>query len=89
MSFEATKLINDYYEADGETIIIENDQIEYKKYYQAGKEVDWDEYKKNRPQDRLDMEALGSLQKIGDAKTWKRVASKALCKAINADMDKK
>ena len=63
-SYESTRLINDFYEADGETIIIENDQIEYKAYFKAGKKVDWDEYKKNRPQDRLDMDKLSEVMKI-------------------------
>lgn len=63
LSFEATRLIKGYYEADGETIIIENDQIEYKKYFVAGKSVDWDQYKKNRPEDRLDMAKLENLQR--------------------------
>ena len=71
MSFEATSLINDFYEPSGETIIIENDQIEYKKYFSydhANKkpiEVDWDEYKKNRPEDRLDFEQLEILKTQG------------------------
>jgi hypothetical protein len=70
LSFESTKLINDFYEPDGETIIIENDQIEYKKYFSYDHstnkpiEVDWDEYKKNRPQDRLDMEKLDEVCKL-------------------------
>ena len=72
LSFEATKLINGFYEADGETIIIENDEIEYKKYFVAGKAVDWDEYKKNRPQDRLDMSNLVGLQKIGNQRSMNR-----------------
>ena len=33
ISFEATKLHQEYFEPDGETIIIENDSIEYKKYF--------------------------------------------------------
>jgi len=71
LSFEATSLINDFYEPSGETIIIENDQIEYKKYFSydhANKkpiEVDWDEYKKNRPEDRLDFEQLEILKTQG------------------------
>lgn len=70
MSFEASKLINGYYEPDGETIIVENDNIEYKKYFsydekkKAPIEVDWDEYKRNRPQDRLDLSKLEEIMEI-------------------------
>lgn len=41
MSFDSSKLINGYYEPDGETIIVEDDQVEYKKYFA------YDEEKKN------------------------------------------
>ena len=77
MSFEATKLINDFYEADGETIIIENDMIEYKKYFKAGKEVDWAEFKKNRPQDRLDFEMLETVLQDAQIKCNRREATQA------------
>jgi hypothetical protein len=66
LSFESTKLIKGFYEADGETIIIENDSIEYKKYFLAAVEVDWDQYKKNRPEDRLDVKELQKLQALGN-----------------------
>ena len=55
MSFEASKLINGFYEPDGETIILENDNVEYKKYFAYDHKnkkpiaVDWDEYTRNRP----------------------------------------
>jgi hypothetical protein len=60
------------YEANGESIIIENDEIEYKKYFLAGKEVDWDTFKKNRPEDRLNLEKLEKLKTIGHKNTAAR-----------------
>lgn len=57
-SMDGAVLHKGFYKVDGESIIIENDMIEYKKYFVKGKEVDWNEYKKNRPQDRLNFDKL-------------------------------
>ena len=72
MSFETTTAVNGLYECDGETIIIVNDSVEYKKYFLEGVEVDWDKYKKNRPEDRLDIKELEKLQAVGNQKNQNR-----------------
>ena len=63
LSMDGTKLIKGFYEVDGESIIIENDMIEYKKYFVAGKAVDWNEYKKIRPADRINFDKLEVIRK--------------------------
>ena len=63
LSMDPTKLIKGFYEVDGESIIIENDMVEYKKYFVAGKAVDWIEYKKIRPEDRINYDKLDEIKK--------------------------
>ena len=62
LRFEANKLVKDIWETDGEVIVIDNDLNEYKEYYVLGKKVDWAEYKKNRPEDRLNMTELKKMR---------------------------
>jgi hypothetical protein len=65
MSFETNKLnINGLYLAEGETIIIENDNIEYKNYFKDGTKVEWDVYMQIRPEDRLNFVELEQLRNL-------------------------
>ena len=62
MRFETNKLKDDIWETDGEVIVIDNNLNEFKEYFVLGKKVDWSEYKKNRPEDRLDMDQLEKIK---------------------------
>jgi len=47
---------------DGEAFIIENEALEYKKYFSNGNEVDWDAFTRNRPEDILEFEEVNKLK---------------------------
>ena len=71
MRFEANKLKDNTWKTDGEVIVIDNDMDEFKQYFIMGAEVNWDEYKKNRPQDKLNMDEIKNIsdyrkQNFGD-----------------------
>ena len=45
IKMDAKTIVGDYYQSDGEVIIIQSDMYEYKKYFTKGTEVEWDIYK--------------------------------------------
>ena len=64
IKMDAKRVVHNYYQSDGEAIILENDIIEYKQYFRGGKIVNWDVFMQNRPHDRLNLDQLNKLQNI-------------------------
>lgn len=55
----------------GESVIIEDSETEYKKYYLNHSIVDWEEFKAMRPEDRLNLDELDKMKKIMDVRVGK------------------
>ena len=62
MRFESNLLNKDsVWKTDGEVIVIDADLNEFKEYFIQGNSVDWTEYKKMRPEDKLNLDELKAI----------------------------
>lgn len=54
--------VGKFWEQHGEVIVIDGNLHEYKEYFVLGKKVNWNEYKKTRPEDRLKTDLLEAFE---------------------------